>query len=236
VLDHGSFPAPQRRALAGVAVGLAVGLCPLVGVVGGLAASMLTYVVAPFSGPVTLLVPASVGGLVGAVSGWAVSGWRRSGPWASAAIAVAIVVVPGLLVGQPNGRVGTVVWTVVLVPVLCTVGVLVRRGALLAGAATGLVGGFLAVDAGVTSFLAWLLRGRATARLPAAWLWFPYSVDGKRHPFPGTLDIGDAVGFMPHVLIAATAFAVCVVLVSQRVAVIGQMPTKPVTYAAPASP
>ena len=223
MLDRRSLPPPRRRALAGVRVGLAVGLGPLVGVAGGLAAAALTYVVS-FSDLqlLPLLAAASVGGLVGALSGCAVSGWRRCASWASlaaVAVAVATVVVPELLFSRPDARVGTVVWAVVLLPVLCTVGVLMRRGAPVAGAATGIVGGLLAVDAGVTSLLAWLLRGPATSQLPV-WLWFPYSLDGKRHYFPGTLDISDEVGFLPHGMIAATVFAVCLVLVTRRAAAI----------------
>jgi hypothetical protein len=213
VLDHGSHPRPPRRVLAGVAVGFAVVFCPLLGVVGGLAASLMTYLVSRSSGPVTWLAPALAGGLVGALSGWAVSGWRRFGPWASAAVALAIVVVTELLFGEQDAaRLGAVAWAAVLVPTLYTVGVLVRRGAPWAGAATGVVGGLLAVDAGVTSMLAWLLRDRSTDG-PQLWLWFVHA----RSPFqPG---IFGAVGFTPHWLIAGTAFAVCLVLVTQRIAV-----------------
>jgi hypothetical protein len=220
VLDHGSRPRPQRRFRAGVAVGLAVVFCPLLGVAGGLAASLVTYLVARSSGPVTLLAPASVGGLVGALSGWAVSGWRRFGPWAAVAVALAIVVVTVLLFGGQDAEgVGVVVWAAVLVPTLYTVGVLVRRGAPRAGAATGMVGGLLAVDAGVTSLLAWLLRGRSTDG-PQLWLWFVHA----RSPFqPGTFG---AVGFTPHGLIAGTAFAVCLVLVTQRVEAIDPLLTR----------
>jgi hypothetical protein len=235
VLDQGSRPRPPRRVLAGVAVGLAAGFCPLLGVVGALAASLLMHVVARASGPVTLLLPASVGGLIGALCGWAVSGWRWS-EWAwltAVAVAVATVAVPELLFGRQNERVGTVVWMVVLVSVLYPVGVLVRRGAALAGAATGMVGGLLAVDAGVTSLLAWLLRGSATGG-PHLWLWFLYAFDGKRHYFPGTLDLADTVGFTPHSLIACTAFAVCLLLVTQRVAAIG--PTPPTSSPTPPPP
>jgi hypothetical protein len=132
------------------------------------------------------------------------------------AVAVAIVVVPELFVSRQNWQVGTVVWAVVLVPVLCLVGVLARGGARLAGAVTGVVGGLLAVDAGVTSSLAWLVREVPTFEKAMVWLWFLYSFDGTRHPFPNTLDLADEVGFAPHELIAATTFAVCLVVITAQ--------------------
>jgi hypothetical protein len=193
----------------------------LAGVICGLGVSLLTYIPFHSSGPAALVAPALAGGAIGTLSGWAVSGWWRSGPWlslVSVALAVAIVVVvPTLFFGRQNWQVGTVVWAVVLVPALFAVGILVRRGARMAGAVTGVVGGLLAVDAGVTSSLAWLVREFHTFG-PLVWLWFLYSFDGWRHPFPGTLDLADEVAFWPHELIAATTFAVCLVLITQRAA------------------
>jgi hypothetical protein len=217
VLPHLSHR-PQRRFLARIAVGLAILFCPFFGVAGALAASLMTYLVVRSSGAATLLVPALVGGLVGALSGWAVYGWRRFGPWTTVAVALALVVA-GLIGGQDAEGVGAVVWAAVLVPTLFTVGILVRRGAPAVGAATGIVGGLLAVDAGVTCSLAWLSRGRSTdgAQL---WLWFVHA----RSPFqPGTYG---AVGFTPHWLVAATAFAVCLLLVTQRVEAIDPLLTR----------
>jgi hypothetical protein len=66
------------------------------------------------------------------------------------------------------------------------------------------------VYAGVTSMLAWLVRGGSTAEQPI-WLWFLHA----RSLFQTGI-LGE-VGFMPHFLIAATAFAVCLVLVTRRV-------------------
>jgi hypothetical protein len=209
VLDHRSAR-PRRRLVARVAVGLAVLLCPVFGVLGALAASLLTYLVVRSSGAATLLVPASVGGVVGALSGWAVSGWRRLGPWTAVAVALATVVVMELVGGQDGHGVEAVVWAAVLVPTLYAVGVLVRRGAPVAGAVTGIVGGLLAVDAGVTSLLLWLSRGGSTDAAQL-WLWFVHAHDLFQ---PG---IYDAIGFTPHWLIGGTAFAVCLLLVTQRV-------------------
>jgi len=206
-----SSPEPPRRLLARVAVGVAVLFCPFLGVVGALAASLLTYLVVRSSGPATLLISALVGGLVGALSGPAVKRWRRLGPWLAVAVALAIVAVTELLfAGQDAERVGAVVWAAVLVPTLYSVGVLVRRGAPVVGATTGLVGGLLAVEAGVTSSLAWLSRGGSTDGL---WLWFVHA----RSPFQ--TGVYGAVGFTPHWLVAGTAFAVCLLLVTQRVKV-----------------
>jgi hypothetical protein len=186
-------------------------------------------------GPVTMVPPALVGGLIGAFSGLAVSGWWRSGPRRSAAgvaWAVAIVVVPALFLSRQHWQVGVVVWAVVLVLVLCAAGVLVRRGARLAGGVIGLVGGLLAVDLGVTSSLAWLARGYDAAGTPV-WLWFRYGFEG-RYYFPGTLDLADEVAFWPHELIAATMFALWLVLITQRIAAIESTPVGAVTYAAAA--
>src|SRR4030095_37916 len=106
------------------------------------------YLVARSAGPVVLLGPAVVGGLVGALCGWAMRRSWRVGPWlsvAAVAIAAAVVVVPALLSGRQNWQFGSVVWAVVLVPVVYTVGVLVRGTTLLAGVAAGMVGSLLAV-------------------------------------------------------------------------------------------
>jgi hypothetical protein len=199
-------------------------LAALAGVVGGVGVPLLAYAVFPSSRLVTLVVPVLAGGLIGAFAGWAAG--ERSGTWPSlvgVAAAVAIVVVPSLLDNRQNWLIGTVVWAVVLVPVLGAAGVLARRGARLAGAVTAVIGGLLAVDAGVTSSLAWLLRELGTFEAKV-WLWFLYSFDGTRHSFPNTLDLADEVSFWPHGLIAATAFAVGMVLVTQRVAALQASP------------
>ena len=214
MLDDGSLPSPRRRALAGVGVGLAVGLGPLVSVVCGVWMWMLTYPAVPLWVSVVAMVAAASGGaLIGVLSG---SGWGRSGSrltLLALTVAMAVVVVPALFSRQ-NHTVGTVVWAVLLVPVVYAVAVLVRRGARLAGAAAGLVGGLLAVDAGVTSLLAWLVRDLPTFPERKMWLWFLY-LDGRTY-FPNTLYLADEVSAWPHALIAATAFLVCLTLVTQR--------------------
>jgi hypothetical protein len=220
-LEDETLPSPRRRALAGAAGCLAVGVAAFCGVVGGVGGSLLTAAVGRTFGPATLVAPALAGGLVGTLSGLAARGWRGSGPWPSlvgAFVAVGIVVVPALLSARQNWQVGTVLWAILLALVLCAVGVLVRRGAILAAAVTGAVGGLLAVDTGVTASLAWLVRDVHTFDKPLVWLWFRYSFDGTRRSFPNTLDLADEVGFWPHELMAATAFAACLVLISQRVA------------------
>jgi hypothetical protein len=198
-------------------MGLAVGLAALCGVVGGVGVSLLMATVVRSFGPTELVAPALAGGLIGAVCGLAVRGRQRWGPWPSVvgvAATVGLVVVPEVFSGRQNWQVGTVVWAVALVPVLCVVAALVRRGARLAAAVTAVVGGLLAVYAGVAVGLAWLVHELQTVHQALIWLWFLYAFDGGRHPFPHTLDLADEVGFAPHAMIAATAFAVCLVVVT----------------------
>jgi len=211
VLDHHS--ARSRHFLARIAVCVAILFCPFFGVVGPLAASLFTYFVVHSSGPATLLVPVSVGSLAGALSGWAVNGWRRFGAWTAVAVAVGIVVAGPLIGRQDAEGVGAVAWAAVLLPTLTAVGVLVRRGARAAGTVVGVVGGVLAVEVGVTSLLWWLSRGRSTDGQPL-WLWFVHARDlFQSGPF-------GAVGFTPHWLIGGVGFAVCLVLVTQRVDIV----------------
>jgi len=216
VLDYRS--PRSRRFLARVGVGVAVLFCPFFGIAGALAASLFTYFLVHSSGPATLLVPASAGCLAGALSGPAVNGWRRFGPWTAVAVAVGIVVTGPLVRGQDAEGVGAVAWAAVLVPTLSAVGVLSRSGRPAAGAVAGIVGGLFAVEVGVTSLLWWLSRGRSVDG-QVLWLWFVHARDlFQSGPF-------GAVGLTPHWLIGGVGFAVCLLLVTQRVEAIDPLLT-----------